>query len=529
MYRPSGHNLKTLLDLFDFARLPRFGDPIMAGILLLALCGLPVYIAIKSIYRLYFHPLSKIPGPKLAAITGAYEFYFNVIKRGMFIWEMERLHEVYGPIIRVTPNEVHIKDSDYYDEIYASNKRRREKVYDRVAKFDLEGSGFSSISPEDHRMRRAQIEKYFSRQSVTNIEHVIYESIDKLDEHFQRAFKTNQVVGVDAGFAGLTSDIIHNYAYGFNSGNLDHENFNENVRDGVNGLLKLAHLLFHVPILQTIMKMLPLWVLEKCNPYAYALQSQKADLLDRTTKFIQGHSAELKNRPIMEILCTSDMPEELREAVRLNNEGFAMVIGGIETTARSLAIAAFWLMTNDTIKNKLREELRTVMPTPDSRPTWSQLEQLPYMSAVVSETLRLSTGIANRSPRAAPSEALVYKGYVIPPGTPVSETNYFVLTDPEIFPDPHTFDPDRWLRAAARGQRLDKYMVNFSKGTRICVGMNLAYAELYLVLAAFVRRYDMELFETTEKDIAFARDFGTPYPDDGNIRVRAMVTKVIEE
>lgn len=58
---------------------------------------------------------------------------------------------------------------------------------------------------------------------------------------------------------------------------------------------------------------------------------------------------------------------------------------------------------------------------------------------------------------------------------------------------------------------------------------SLAYAELYLVLAAFVRRYDMELFETTEKDIAFARDFGTPYPDDGNIRVRAMVTKVIEE
>jgi hypothetical protein len=57
----------------------------------------------------------------------------------------------------------------------------------------------------------------------------------------------------------------------------------------------------------------------------------------------------------------------------------------------------------------------------------------------------------------------------------------------------------------------------------------LAYAELFLVLAAFVRRYDMELFETTEKDIAFARDFGTPYPDEGNTRVRAMVTKLMQE
>jgi hypothetical protein len=57
----------------------------------------------------------------------------------------------------------------------------------------------------------------------------------------------------------------------------------------------------------------------------------------------------------------------------------------------------------------------------------------------------------------------------------------------------------------------------------------LAYAELFLVLAAFVRRYDMELFETTEKNIAFERDFGTPYPDEGNTCVRAMVTRVIQD
>jgi hypothetical protein len=68
----------------------------MAGLLLLGIYGLTVYIAIRSIYRLCFHPLSKIPGPKLAAITGLYEFYFNVIKRGTFIWEMERLHGIYG-------------------------------------------------------------------------------------------------------------------------------------------------------------------------------------------------------------------------------------------------------------------------------------------------------------------------------------------------------------------------------------------------------------------------------------------------
>lgn len=70
----------------------------MAGLFLLGICGLSVYYALRSILRLYFHPLSKIPGPKLAAITGYYEFYFNVIKRGTFIWELERLHKIYGQL-----------------------------------------------------------------------------------------------------------------------------------------------------------------------------------------------------------------------------------------------------------------------------------------------------------------------------------------------------------------------------------------------------------------------------------------------
>lgn len=58
---------------------------------------------------------------------------------------------------------------------------------------------------------------------------------------------------------------------------------------------------------------------------------------------------------------------------------------------------------------------------------------------------------------------------------------------------------------------------------------SLAYAELYLVLAMLVRRYDMELYETTLKNVKFERDFGTPYPDEGNFNVRVRVTNVLTE
>lgn len=67
---------------------------------MLAHVALPVafvfYQLAKILYNLYFHPLAKFPGPKLAAATHAYEFYWSVIRDGQFIWEIERLHKKYG-------------------------------------------------------------------------------------------------------------------------------------------------------------------------------------------------------------------------------------------------------------------------------------------------------------------------------------------------------------------------------------------------------------------------------------------------
>lgn len=54
------------------------------------------YVLLRAIYRLYFHPISKFPGPKLAAITSLYGFYFNVIKGGRYLWEIEKMHQRYG-------------------------------------------------------------------------------------------------------------------------------------------------------------------------------------------------------------------------------------------------------------------------------------------------------------------------------------------------------------------------------------------------------------------------------------------------
>ncbi|KAJ0426891.1 cytochrome P450 [Aspergillus carlsbadensis] len=493
--------------------------------------GLAAYLAILSVYRLCFHPLSHIPGPRLAAITHAYEFYFNVIKGGVFIWEIKRLHDIYGPIVRINPREVHILDSDYFDEIYASTAQKRNKDPVLMAKFGLEGAGVSTIDADLHRMRRAPVDKFFSKRVIENSEFLIRSQIDKLVFYLQEAWKAHSVVSLDDGFAALTSDIIYQYVYDHNPGSLDKPGFNAHVRSAINGLMRLSHLLYFFPWLQNVLSVVPLETLEKLNPAAYALESEKKDLHRRGIEALsKAHlPKDQKADNLINALVSDTLPDHMRTPERLMNEGFALVSAGTETTARSLAIASWHIYSRKEIRHKLREELKTIMPTPDSRPTWNQLEKLPYLSGVVNESLRLSTGIANRSARVAPTDVLTYKGYILPPGTVMSQIHHFILMDPEIYPNPEKFDPDRWARAAAKGFRLDKYLVQFGRGSRMCVGLNLAYAELFLVIATLVRRFDMEIYETPKARIEFARDFGTPWPEEGGLSVRATVSSVVTE
>jgi len=86
-----------------------------------------LYCLTLVIYRLCFHPLARYPGPKLAAISWWYEFYYDGILYGKYTFKIQELHKKYGPIIRVTPDELHCNDPEFLDTLYPNGSIPRDK------------------------------------------------------------------------------------------------------------------------------------------------------------------------------------------------------------------------------------------------------------------------------------------------------------------------------------------------------------------------------------------------------------------
>ena len=128
--------------------------------------------------------------------------------------------------------------------------------------------------------------------------------------------------------------------------------------------------------------------------------------------------------------------------------------------------------------------------------------------------------VTGRLARLTPEETFQYGTYKIPPNTPVSSTTLCIHTDENILPDPWTFRPERWF--GKDGAERKKYLMSFKKGVRQCIGINLAYAEVYLALAA-AARFEMELYQTDESDVRFKHDFHAAFPKLDSKGVRVVV------
>ena len=166
----------------------------------------------------------------------------------------------------------------------------------------------------------------------------------------------------------------------------------------------------------------------------------------------------------------------------IRDELITILLAGHETTATALAWAIYELGRHPAILARLRDELDALGPDPEPDLIASQ----PYLSAVCNETLRLHTILTEvgRVPR-EPRELL---GYTIPAGVPMSVGIAAIHRDPEIYPEPDRFRPERFLdRTYSPFEFLP-----FGGGDRRCLGAALSDYEMRITLATVVSSWDLE-------------------------------------
>ncbi|KAE8336004.1 hypothetical protein BDV24DRAFT_168665 [Aspergillus arachidicola] len=168
-----------------------------------------------------------------------------------------------------------------------------------------------------------------------------------------------------------------------------------------------------------------------------------------------------------------------------------MMNAGSDTTGISLNNVMLLLLKNPHCLERLREEIDSVLEDDEVIAPYDKVKHLPYLRACLDENMRLYPPVSFHVPRRTPQEGTTIRGEFVAGDTSVGISAYVVHRNEDIFPDPDTYKPERWL--GDKGRDLQPYFVAFSAGARGCIGRNISYLEQTVLLASLVHRFEFAL------------------------------------
>lgn len=451
---------------------------------------------VAAVYHFVIEPLclnpkSKIPGPKLYALTKwrlALDEY-----RGDRTRAIHALHLRYGPVVRIGPNEIHCNNLNALRTIYGAGSGFERTWFYRM--FDVYGKQnlFTFHTVKEHSDRKKLVANAYSKSlmlkgyAANMVQEKVSQYMALIESHGDQPheiFSSLHYFSIDA-----ITHFLYGTKYGGTSalkGNVQHRALLNDIIDPTRRFLSwfAVHLPSFTKWLYTqegVMERLvtPIMPMQKPTTYTgirkHALIAyegfQRAAQLDPS---IASEEPTIISRLWSSHESVKGASRNTLDSLDIASECADHLLAGIDTTADTLMFL-IWALSrpqNQHIQKRLIEELRAIPQDAieDGAPRLDAIDKLPYLDAVIRETLRLYAPLPASEPRSISTPCTI-DGYEVPARTVVSMSPYSLHRNAEVFSEPLKFNPDRWLGPADQVAVMNRWFWAFSSGGRMCIGL----------------------------------------------------------
>ncbi len=471
----------------------------MNPFLLRVLVGPPTlllaFILYSCIYNSFISPLKDIPGPFFWRLSRFPYLYSQL--RGNKHRDILKLHKKYGPVVRICPREISYTNAAVWTDAWGHRQGHHEFKKD-TKPTPVNGTlGILSASREDHSRFRRLLSHAFSANGLREQEPRIKQYVDLLMTGLSMHGKADTVNLVE-WFNWTTFDLIGDLAFGESFGCLENSRTHPWIEslfgglssvvffDAVRSLYLTPLLIFLVPKRLQKLRISSYEFIHDKIAKRVKLGNDRGDFFDKV----------LKNGVLDEEKAPGD--REIGMTIKeMESNGGNLVLAGSETTATLLSGTVFQLLSNPSILDKAVAEIRSSFASEDEI-TIDSAVNLPYLLDLLSEAMRIYPPVPTFSGRIVPPGGDTVDGKWLPEGTSIHMVQYAAFHLEENFKRPEEFLPERWSKEGIEGEFRDdrrEAFQPFSFGPRNCIGKNLAYAEMRLIMARLLWRFDLSISE----------------------------------
>ncbi|RFU74765.1 elymoclavine monooxygenase [Trichoderma arundinaceum] len=346
------------------------------------------------IYRLYIHPLRKIPGPRLAALTDVYGFYWNWAGEG-YCKLFNPLHQKYriedSQIVRIGPNHVHVDQPAFFDEAFKAGS-----AWLKDASFYKHFGGVDTmIEPIEYRTYRTHLAPLYSQRSIDRLVPKLHQCLMMAGEQMFTSSGKGSAANMTSILRTLSADMILHIIFSQDISLSDYEGYHPFL-ESCDVLMRYTWMMLNYPLVAMVLGIIP--------------GTGFAKLTNAFNEFMKLIINDDSNVKIGNSIKKKFIPYPLEDI-------FNFVAGGSDTTSYTTACALFHVLSSPDVLSKLVKELDEASQFIREEFDYKKIQNLPYLNAIINETLRISSPVPGCNPRVVPKGGTTLDSIYLPAGT----------------------------------------------------------------------------------------------------------------